>query len=336
MFLTTVGHHKKNIHISFHFTRSDETVSRYFNQVLFAIGQLGPEMLRHRTSTYHPKFKAIHDLIPILRTALELLMEPMFHATFHHEWWEGSAHDSTVLRHSFEHPNGLRVLEGNNVVWQPQVVKEMLRYYKEKIQAEGRQLVFKETHHEECAKQINAKFSTNFTHRQVYHKFHKLKGQWKVILEAKSLSGANFDDVHKIILYDETEVVRMKNDKDKRAKYINVPISCFDEMESIFQDKHAMGEFTVPQTPFENTCAKDNDFIGDKSATNGEADPGTHYDSDCLPEESNNEGNSSKRATGGKRDKGKRVRRDDVVEDMTRSLRGMSETMRFHACHPPK
>lgn len=26
--------------------------------------------------------------------------------------WEGSAHDSTVLRHSFEHPNGLRVLEG--------------------------------------------------------------------------------------------------------------------------------------------------------------------------------------------------------------------------------
>ncbi|XP_048569188.1 uncharacterized protein LOC125550268 [Triticum urartu] len=26
--------------------------------------------------------------------------------------WEGSAHDSTVLRHSLEHPNGLRVPEG--------------------------------------------------------------------------------------------------------------------------------------------------------------------------------------------------------------------------------
>ena len=49
MFLTTVGHHKKNIDISFHFTRSGETVSRYFNKVLYAIGQLGPEMLRHRT-----------------------------------------------------------------------------------------------------------------------------------------------------------------------------------------------------------------------------------------------------------------------------------------------
>ena len=26
--------------------------------------------------------------------------------------WEGSAHDSTVLRHSLDHPNGLRVPEG--------------------------------------------------------------------------------------------------------------------------------------------------------------------------------------------------------------------------------
>ena len=49
MFLTTVGHHKKHIDISFHFTRSGETVSRHFNRVLFAIGKLGPEMLRHRT-----------------------------------------------------------------------------------------------------------------------------------------------------------------------------------------------------------------------------------------------------------------------------------------------
>jgi hypothetical protein len=27
-------------------------------------------------------------------------------------------------------------MAGNNVVWQPQVVEDMLRYYKEKIQAE--------------------------------------------------------------------------------------------------------------------------------------------------------------------------------------------------------
>ena len=104
-----------------------------------------------------------------------------------------------------------RDMAGNNVVWQPQVVDEMLSYYKEKIQSEGKQFIFKETHHQECATQINEKFHTAFTQRQVYHKFHKLKAQWKLILEAKNLSGANFDDVNKIILYDETEVVRMKN-----------------------------------------------------------------------------------------------------------------------------
>ena len=82
---------------------------------------------------------------------------------------------------------------------------------KRRFSLREKQVVFKEMHHEECGKQINAKFTTAFTQRQVYHKFHKLKGQWKIILEAKNLSGANFDDVNKIILYDETEVVRMKN-----------------------------------------------------------------------------------------------------------------------------
>lgn len=51
--------------------------------------------------------------------------------------------------------------------------------------------------------------------------------------------------------------------KDKRAKYINVPIANFDEMEFIFQDKHATGEFTVLQTPYDRVHACDKDFIGD-------------------------------------------------------------------------
>ena len=36
-----------------------------------------------------------------------------------------------------------RDMAGNNVVWQPQVVDEMLSYYKEKIQSEGKQFIFK-------------------------------------------------------------------------------------------------------------------------------------------------------------------------------------------------
>lgn len=57
MFLQTVGHKKKNRDIKFHFTRSAETVSRYFNEVLYAIGQLGPEMLRHRSTDVPSKIR---------------------------------------------------------------------------------------------------------------------------------------------------------------------------------------------------------------------------------------------------------------------------------------
>ncbi|VAI53311.1 unnamed protein product [Triticum turgidum subsp. durum] len=185
-------------------------------------------------------------------------------------------------------------MAGNSVAWQPQVVDEMLRYYKEKIQSEGKQVVFKEMHHEEFGKQINAKFTTTLTQRQVYQKFHELKDQWKIILEAKNLSGANFDDVNKIILYDEAEVVRMKSNKDKRAKYISVPIDNFNEMEFIFLDKHATGEFRVLQTPYDRV--RDKDFIGDieKNAIHVEVDPATQYDSYHLPDGTNNESSSSK------------------------------------------
>uniref|UniRef100_A0A0E0QQ27 Myb/SANT-like domain-containing protein n=1 Tax=Oryza rufipogon TaxID=4529 RepID=A0A0E0QQ27_ORYRU len=203
----------------------------------------------------------------------------------------------------------------------------MLRYYKEKILADGRQLVFQEVYHEECAKQINGKYHTNFTSRQVYHKFHKLKAQWKVIMEAKNLSGPNFDDVEKKILYDETEVVRMTNAKDKMAKFINVPIRWYDEMEFIFQDKHATGEFNVLQTPYDHPMTEDDDFIGDKNGS-----------PDYLPDQENNNGSSSssRLVKGRKTDKCKRVRADDnVVYEITGAMDNMSETMRFtHMTHP--
>uniref|UniRef100_I1QWC7 Myb/SANT-like domain-containing protein n=1 Tax=Oryza glaberrima TaxID=4538 RepID=I1QWC7_ORYGL len=168
---------------------------------------------------------------------------------------------------------------------------------------DGRQLVFKEVHHEECAKQINGKYHKNFTSRQVYH---KLKAQWKA--------------------------------KDKRAKFINVPIRWYDEMEFIFQDKHATGEFNVLQTPYDHPMTEDDDFIGDKNDSPGDVDPSSNYDSDCLPDQENNTGSSSssRRAKGRKSDKGKRVRTDDnVVYEITGATDNMSETMCFtHMTHP--
>jgi hypothetical protein len=46
VFLNTVGHNLKNRLVGTNFTRSGETVSRYFGLVLHAIGQLSNELIR--------------------------------------------------------------------------------------------------------------------------------------------------------------------------------------------------------------------------------------------------------------------------------------------------
>jgi hypothetical protein len=46
MFLNTVGHNVRNRLVGTNFDRSGETVSRYFNKVLHAIGELRKEFIR--------------------------------------------------------------------------------------------------------------------------------------------------------------------------------------------------------------------------------------------------------------------------------------------------
>jgi hypothetical protein len=46
MFLNTVGHNLKNRVVGTNFTRSGETVSRYFGLVLRAIGQISSELIQ--------------------------------------------------------------------------------------------------------------------------------------------------------------------------------------------------------------------------------------------------------------------------------------------------
>ena len=74
-FLQTVGHKKKNRDIKFNFSRCTETVSRYFNEVLYAIGQLGPEMLRHRSTDVPSKIRNNTGFYPYLRYASPFLIK---------------------------------------------------------------------------------------------------------------------------------------------------------------------------------------------------------------------------------------------------------------------
>lgn len=55
MFLHTVGHNLRNRVIGFYFKRSNETVSRYFNEVLKALCILGKDMIKLRSIDTHSK-----------------------------------------------------------------------------------------------------------------------------------------------------------------------------------------------------------------------------------------------------------------------------------------
>jgi len=55
MFLKIVGQHHTNAAVGFFMWRSGETVSRYFNIVLFAMGELARELIHVRSTDTHAK-----------------------------------------------------------------------------------------------------------------------------------------------------------------------------------------------------------------------------------------------------------------------------------------
>ncbi|WVZ50451.1 hypothetical protein U9M48_001702 [Paspalum notatum var. saurae] len=143
MFLNIVGHNLKNRLVGTNYDRSGETVSRYFNKVLHAIGELQNELIRLSSSTtptkiagnprWDPYFKDCIGAIDgtHVRASVSKDMEAAFcgrktyatqnvmaavdfdlRFTYVLAGWEGTAHDALVLRDALEREHGLRVPQG--------------------------------------------------------------------------------------------------------------------------------------------------------------------------------------------------------------------------------
>ncbi|WVZ88740.1 hypothetical protein U9M48_035224, partial [Paspalum notatum var. saurae] len=143
MFLNTVGHNLRNKLVGTNFIRSGETVSRYFNLVLHAIGELSNELIRPPSLEttakiagnlrWDPYFKDCIGAIDgtHIRASVSKSMEAAFRGrksfatqnvmaavdfdlkfTYVLAGWEGTAHDAVVLADALELVNGLRVPEG--------------------------------------------------------------------------------------------------------------------------------------------------------------------------------------------------------------------------------
>jgi hypothetical protein len=86
MFLHTIGHNVKNTVVATNFGRFGETVSRYFNKVLHAIGELCNDFIKPPSSTtpskiqgnsrWNPYFKVVFGLFAQILLILGRLLRP--------------------------------------------------------------------------------------------------------------------------------------------------------------------------------------------------------------------------------------------------------------------
>ncbi|CAO2201993.1 unnamed protein product, partial [Urochloa humidicola] len=144
MFLHTVGHNLRNCVIGFYFKRSGETVSRYFGEVLRALCYLAKDMINLRSVETHPKITnnpgRFYPYFEGCIGALDGTHIPAFvpenivnrfrgrksyptqnvlaavdfdlRFTYVLAGWEGSAHDSVILRSALQRSNGIPMPEG--------------------------------------------------------------------------------------------------------------------------------------------------------------------------------------------------------------------------------
>jgi hypothetical protein len=70
MFLLVVGHNTRFRVIKHTFRRSTETISRYFQEVLYAVGELRNEMIVAPASSVHPKIQGSRRCNPFFKVGL--------------------------------------------------------------------------------------------------------------------------------------------------------------------------------------------------------------------------------------------------------------------------
>lgn len=143
MFLNTIGHNLRNRLIGTNFGRSGKTVSRCFNKVLRAIGELRGELIRPPSLDTPTKISGNYRWDPYFKDCIGAIdgthvratvprdMEHAFRGrksyatqnvmatvdfdlrfTYVLTGWEGTTHDANVLRDALERVNGLRVPQG--------------------------------------------------------------------------------------------------------------------------------------------------------------------------------------------------------------------------------
>nr|XP_020164644.1 protein ALP1-like [Aegilops tauschii subsp. strangulata] len=133
MFLHVDGHNQRFRVIHNMFRRSMETISRYFKQVLYVVGELRGEMIRRPSGQTPPKIRESPRWYPYFKDCIGAIdgthvtaRVPRSHAsqnvlaavdfdlkfTYVLAGWEGSAHDANILTDSMSRPDRINIPDG--------------------------------------------------------------------------------------------------------------------------------------------------------------------------------------------------------------------------------
>ncbi|XP_066323397.1 protein ALP1-like [Miscanthus floridulus] len=143
MFLHVVGHNERFRVVDLTFRRSAETISRFFQKVLYAVGELRNELIVPPATNVHPRILGSRRWYPYFKDCIGAIdgthvlarvpvkMQAAFRGRKHTitqnmlavmdfdlrftyvlAGWEGSAHDALILSDALERDDGLRVTPG--------------------------------------------------------------------------------------------------------------------------------------------------------------------------------------------------------------------------------
>ncbi|KAK1615313.1 hypothetical protein QYE76_020830 [Lolium multiflorum] len=147
MSLHVIGHNQRFRVIHNTFRRSTEIISRYFQQVLYAIGDLRGEMIKPTSMNTPTKIKNSYRWFPYFRDCIGTIdgthvtakvprsMSAAFRGRKHYTsqnvlaavdfdmrftyvlaGWEGSTHDASILADSLSRPDGLQIPDASNAM----------------------------------------------------------------------------------------------------------------------------------------------------------------------------------------------------------------------------
>ncbi|CAN0876400.1 hypothetical protein LINGRAHAP2_LOCUS11294 [Linum grandiflorum] len=158
--------------------------------------------------------------------------------------WEGSAHDSRVLKDALSRPNGLKV------------PKAMGRKRKDEESAEDGRQNFTWNHELD---QLLVKCMIEMVEQRKVDEKGKcktLKSKFLAIQELRGLSGSGWDEKNKMVLLDDHVFAEYVEGHKNCAKMNRYPFACYDGLEYVFGKDRATGSKAIGLDELDVPCPK--------------------------------------------------------------------------------